>query len=508
MKEQDEAHSSTRISLHSLKNLLGNQQQSYLFEEQDKEFAEQFDVKLMNSIDRFGIDLTDLQAKVMEGILKGLSQTDYKGNITPEQVESISQERYSGKLPEIYKYVQQLPRLRATQSELLDWAGINRNSIACIARALEALNELSLNQFCFYYERLAYSKEGIPEKTKEGRWKKEQVVAVDTLFTVKKIIDSNTNVLSYYEITPSVIFLDQIDSYFILVPYKWREEVRSLVGNKKSSAYTFRFLLFLRYQYELKRRALKTDLAYQLKWTPEEIAIALKMPETVYKRKKDRMHSLLEDVYSVAKTLGYITDYSRLGPTDTLILNNQKYSMHKDLLPTSSLAVDLQSKEYELASALLKAFSDCRKKQDPHYHLSTHEENLYLLDFIELLKNRTSVEINQLIEWSMQQEYWSNRLATPSKLRKYFSEALVTYSLAKQPVKEQRFEENKKWAQTHLAAFESLYLPGTGPYLLILNKYVEIGYGIHGISINYEDKEFQNLVKENIKKHKLSDIKI
>jgi hypothetical protein len=131
---------------------------------------------------------------------------------------------------------------------------------------------------------------------------------------------------SLHEIVPSPIFLDQRESYFMLIPYNWREEVRELVGNKRASSYTFRFLLFLRYQYELKRRAEKIDNEhFTIKWNWEEIAIAIKMPESVYKRKKDRAQKILDDAYFVAKELGYLKEYDRDGVVDSLMLNEQKY---------------------------------------------------------------------------------------------------------------------------------------------------------------------------------------
>ena len=104
---------------------------------------------------------------------------------------------------------------------------------------------------------MALDKNGMPEIDSEGKWKKEEVMAVDTLFVIKEIRDQKEGKLEYYEIIPSPIFLDQRESYFMLIPYNWREEVRELVGNKKASSYTFCFLLFLRYQYELSRRTQK-----------------------------------------------------------------------------------------------------------------------------------------------------------------------------------------------------------------------------------------------------------
>lgn len=345
----------TQIALHSIRNILGEQQQQSLFSDHDRKFSEAYGIDLHSKIERFGIDLTDMQARVMEGVLRGFSITDYQGNIKESSTQEIAQSEYGGKLPEIYKYIESLPRLRLTQAKLLELSGIDRNSIASVARALEAFRDLGTKQYCFFYDRIACGNKGEPICDTSGAVTKEQVVAVDTLFTVKEVRDQQSGKLRYYEILPSPIFLDQRDSYFLLVPNNWREEVRRLYGNKKSSSYTFQFLLFLRYQYELKRRSETEINTYTISWAPEEIATAIKMSQTVIKRNPKRMNQVLEDAYSVAKKLGYLIDYSRRGYIDELTLNDDKYfsSKHvhhtsKDYETSMSRGVEQQEQETDL----------------------------------------------------------------------------------------------------------------------------------------------------------------
>ena len=237
----------TQIGLHSVRNMLGSEMQLSLFSDYTIEnLSSSSGVKLDGKIDRFGIDLTDIQSKIMEGILRGFTETNYRGNIEPRDTAQIAAEKYSkGELPLTYKYVKEVPRLRATQAQIMDWAGVNKNSIAEKERAVEALSHLGTAQYCFYYDRLAYGQDGVPEKDRSGRWKKEEVMAVDALFTIKEVREEQAGNLKYYEIEISPIFLDQRESYFMLIPYNWREEVRAIVGSKKASSYTFRFLLFL-----------------------------------------------------------------------------------------------------------------------------------------------------------------------------------------------------------------------------------------------------------------------
>ena len=311
-KEAGENQETTQMGLHSIKNILGDQRQVSMFSDHDQEFSKEYGVELQGTIDRFGIDLTNTQYQVMEGILWKFSKTGYKGTMSPVEVESIVKNKHLGKSPEIYTNITQLPKIRATQADILKWSGVNRESAACHARAVEAIRDLGSQQYCFYYDRLSYDENGVPKRDNKGLWKKEGVVAVDTLFTIKEVRGDTSGVLQYYEITPSAIFLDQRESYFMRIPLGWRQEVQTLVGKKKASSYTFRFLLFLRYQYELKRRVNLDTAQCQIKWAPEEIAIAIKMPESVYKRKKKRMNDILEDAYIVAKKLGYLFGYERI----------------------------------------------------------------------------------------------------------------------------------------------------------------------------------------------------
>ncbi|SPJ31860.1 hypothetical protein [Candidatus Protochlamydia amoebophila] len=111
-------------------------------------------------------------------------------------------------------------------------------------RAMEALKHLATAQYCFYYDRLVLDANGNPEKGADEKWKKEEVMAIDTLFVIKEIRNKPNGNLEYYEIIPSPIFLDQTESNFMLIPYNWREEVRSVVGSRKASLIHFAFFFF------------------------------------------------------------------------------------------------------------------------------------------------------------------------------------------------------------------------------------------------------------------------
>lgn len=491
----------TQIGLHSVSNFLGRKKNREMFETQHEKFCKEYGIKIRDNIQRFGIDITDIQMRVVEGILQGFSQTDYKGNIAPKDKIQLAKERFSGKVPDTYKYIDEIPRIRVSQTEVLKWAGIKKNSIAGKERALKALQDLGVHQYCFYYDRLAKDSRGEPVRDRKGYWKKESVVAVDSLFMVKEIRDEKTDAFQYYEIEPSSIFLDQRESYFLLIPYNWREEVRSIVGKKKASSYTFRFLLFLRYQYEMKRRSPNCTSPYQVKWSSEEVAIAINMPESVYRRKKDRMNKILEDAYSVAKTLGYLSDYDRKSDLDILTLNDEKYhlgcSRSGDSFVPSSKKPESSLKQEE---HLFNLFHRQRSVFDlNHYKPEGKEKEEELLQFSLLLKDRSLLEIEKVIYWGIPRKYWCVRLLTPEKLRKNFLEAF-TEMIASENEKN-RPAKNKNKAKLLL---EKIIKKDPSIRIEVLNRHIEfLGESGQPTVISYESKNFDQELQHAFSKWRI-----
>lgn len=491
---------STQIGLHSVSNLLGSPSQLSLFSEHDTEFSHKYGLHLEGTINRFGVDLTDMQSRIMEGILRGFTETSYKGNIASKKPQEIANERYNGEIPDSYKNLTEIPRLKISQAKILEWSGLSGGGISSWARALKALEDLGTTQFCFYYDRLAYDENGIPIKLNKTAWKKEEVYAVDTLFTIKEI--RNDKRVEYYEITPSAIFLDQRESYFMMVPFGWREEVKQIFGNKKTSSYTFRFLLFLRYQYEMKRRSKKQKGPYSIKWSPKEIAEAIKMPESIFNRKPKRMNEILSDAYSVAKHLGYLTSYERTGCLDILKLNDSKYfgGSEKTLLSKQNSPTISNNSE---AALILTHYQNCRKKLDPKYMLTSEKlTNSYLSEFQQLLKERTKDEIINLISWSIKSDFWFSRLSSPSKIRQNFSEALSSFKLKQVSDPKTRIAANITIAK---ALFKRVIKKPDSLNIEMLSKYIEFNYGGVGgyDTLEYSKNNFEESLHTLFKKYRV-----
>ena len=501
-------HHAMQIGLHSVRNIFGDQNQLSLFSDHSSFFCNEYGIKLQGTIDRFGVDLSDTQSKIMEGILRGFSETAYKGNIEPIGKDKVAAERYSGKLPPSFNNIKELPRLRVTQSKLLEMSGISKNSIASWARGVEAIKEIATTQFCFYYDRLVYDENGIPLKDHSGRWKKEEVIAVDSLFTIKEIREEVTGNLKYYEIEPSPIFLDQRESYFMLIPFGWREEVKALVGNKKASSYTFRLLLFLRFQYELFRRSPKKfKNPFQIRSSPEEIAIAIKMPESVYLRKKKRALEILEDAYSVAKRLGYLTDYTLTECQHVLTLNDSKYSHFNNLEDPTNLSLGIASgnpQQDQRIRLLFNLFHEMKRSIDPHHAIPQDSAmQTQLDDFKEVLEQRPFEDVEKLIRWALNAKFWCSQISTPKKLKENFGRAWSEFVLSKKLTQEEVESINKTFSKEKLSKYENTSFNGIN--ISVLNKYVEIvgGGAQQPVCIPYTDKNFRESLFDALKRYKI-----
>ncbi len=491
---------STQIGIHSVRNLLGSHEQLSLFSEMKDTIREKgFN---LDGIDRFGIELSETQFRMMEGILNAFTKTKYRGNIAPKRVEELEAEGHINET--VYQNILEIPRIKATQKEILEWAGFKSPSPGEKERALQALHELATARFCFCYDRLSYDANGKPEKDSRGRWNKEEVVAVDTLFLVKQIKKPGAKRLSYYEISPSAIFLDQRENFYILIPQGWREEVQQLFQKKKLSVYVFRFLLFIRYQYELLRRSKNQTPPYTIRGSAEEIAYALKMPEVTIRRNRKRLNATLDEVYEVGKRVGYLVDYKRTDVLDTLILNEEKFTRALNAKgrpleikqPQDPQELKIQK---ERGVELFDFFYSELSKRVPGTTIpKAIVMNKQVLIFVQILSTHRFEDVKTLLSWGLDQKFWCTQLSTPLKLKENFSKAWMEMSVNLKHDPAIRSDANRNLAKQ---VFEALKAKGSPIKVEILNKYIEVGDGVHQPDVvEYNDKQFKSKVIEALRK--------
>ena len=329
----EEGKKHTKIAIHTVSQFYGDNKQLSLFsDEKIDAFSRATGLSITNRPDSYGVVLNQSQRRVLEGILKAFTDSNYKGD------EEIDKATYSSKIYPInkiagaYSNVDKIPVVRLTQAEIIKLSGHDRTQGDKVD-VVEAISFLATKQFCFYWVRLKTEK-GKPVKDKSGDYVKEEVMEVGSLFRIKTV-RTEEGELQYYEIHPSAPLLDQVSNYFLLVPNDWREEVKQLTG-KRASSYTYELLLWLRLQYEQIRRynsgKNRKKKPFKISKSWEDVAIALKMPETMYKANRKRASKIIQEAYSTAIKLGYLIRVENNGATDILYLNEGYYPKPGELV--------------------------------------------------------------------------------------------------------------------------------------------------------------------------------
>lgn len=335
----------TKMAIHVTKQFYRDSKQLTLYSDEIVEnYASDTGIKLTNKPEGYGVILNQSQSRVFEGILKAFTETNYRGEEERDKFESlgkvvkVNSGRARDALSTPYKNIDTIPVIRLTQAELIERSGydLKAQRQSDKQHVIEALNFLATNQFCFYWMRLK-NENGKPVKNKRGDYVKEEVMEVGTLLRVKTVRNEESKKIEYYEIEPSAPILDQVDNYFLLVPVGWRKEVKELTG-KRASSYTYELLLWLRLQYEQIRQYNKgggkkrKPKPFKITKRWEDVAIALKMPKSMYKANRKRAAKIIQDAYSIAIKLGYLVKVEKSDVADTLYLNEDYYPKPGELV--------------------------------------------------------------------------------------------------------------------------------------------------------------------------------
>ena len=337
--EPEKRKEHTQISIHTVSQFFGdNKQLSFFSDEKIESYSRDTGLQIINKPESYGVVLNQSQRRVLEGILKAFSDTNYQGVEQVDKFKSLELVHYTGsskareRINEAYKNAPYIPVVKLSQAEIIRLSGHDRTQGDKVD-VVEAINFLATKQFCFYWVRLK-TEQGKPVKDKSGDFVKEEVMEVGSLFRIKTI-RTEEGELQYYEIHPSAPLLDQVNNYFLLVPNDWREEVKQLTG-KRASSYTYELLLWLRLQYEQIRRynsgKNRKKKPFKIIKSWEDVAIALKMPETMYKANRKRASKIIQEAYSIAIKLGYLLRVENNVATDILYLNESYYPKPGELV--------------------------------------------------------------------------------------------------------------------------------------------------------------------------------
>jgi len=133
------------------------------------------------------------------------------------------------------------------------------------------------------------------------------------------------------------------------------------------------------------------------------------MPESVYEKNTKRAIKLLDEVYSVALDLGYLTSYDRSSGVGIIVLRDEKYYKPGDFLFSSSSSAKAIAALNSVSSSVSKEAEDLpkqiyqeRRKLDAAEKLPEDEiKKAYVQELIQLLKERTPEDIIKLVLWGL-----------------------------------------------------------------------------------------------------------
>lgn len=297
-----------------------------IFEDTHKETEEDGGGKKLPA--QYGVALNQVESQVLDGIFKKFTETDYQGDIQMTKERYAKQYQYPTDTLQAYKNVTFIPVLRLGQRELARISGMSEEYRQ---KAVEALKKLSREPYVFIWHRLVYDKKGRPMMdSRTHEYVKERVTEVSSILRTQEVADEAGN-FKYYEISPSAALIDQIDNYFLIMPANWREEVKQITG-KRESDYTYKFLEWLRMNFEeIRRHNAKPgnkgkQRPYVIKRTWEQVAEQLMMPSSIAKKNRARARNIIQRAYEVAYMLKYLErPVENDGYNDVIVMNVDKY---------------------------------------------------------------------------------------------------------------------------------------------------------------------------------------
>jgi hypothetical protein len=140
----------TKIAIHTVSQFYGDNKQLSLFsDEKIDAFSRATGLSINNRPDSYGVVLNQSQRKVLEGILKAFTDSNYKGD------EEIDKATYSSsiypinKIAGAYSNIDKIPVVRLTQAEIIKLSGHDRTQGDKVD-VVEAISFLATKQFCFY----------------------------------------------------------------------------------------------------------------------------------------------------------------------------------------------------------------------------------------------------------------------------------------------------------------------------------------------------------------------
>ena len=108
------------------------------------------------------------------------------------------------------------------------------------------------------------------------------------------------------ELVISSVFVDQRESYFLSIPDSASKELQKYLNSKRVPSSLLNFILYVRYQQELRRRG-KRSWKLEVNW--EDLAKIVRISKLSIQRKKGEVVKNLEKAMKAATELGYLKSW-------------------------------------------------------------------------------------------------------------------------------------------------------------------------------------------------------
>jgi len=247
-----------------------------------------------------GLDFSVSEDKAFSALQVLLDKTDYRGN---EPGLVVYSEDYKG------EYL--LPRISMTFSEYLDAYGLKKSSSGRYSRAqrenaLKALASLTEPRR-IVYERKYYKGRGAARKKVS-----DMVVVRRPLISLiegyKELEEpeaqairageSNAQRLTRIVVECSPLFVDTVDTFYLLKPIRLHDEIKQLTGKARISRAVSLFIEWL-----------LTKNTKTVRISKDELAKKIRLGYLITQRKPSLIRKRLDEAFDVAKELGYLLDY-------------------------------------------------------------------------------------------------------------------------------------------------------------------------------------------------------
>lgn len=295
-------------------------------------------------IDVIGIDITKVQNQALFAVQVLLDETNYKGH---SKTSELKKETNS------FKFSGELPIIRFTPAKYLDAFGVNKKVTKREkfeyhgnqrSEALKALEDLSKKKYLFHYKKKYW---------KEGKEVYDIVTTVRNLYNLtykyeavnkneiallkeEKTTSSLEKKLSFIELEPCPLLVDQMQTYFVLKPANFYQEINLELDRPSKQVVLFiEFLIAEVTKKEMFSKSKNEEMEWKIEISIENLVYKLRMESLLEGNRISRIKTQLKKCYDSAKKLGYLVEEINPGKDlksiEKLVLNPDKFRRVKEI---------------------------------------------------------------------------------------------------------------------------------------------------------------------------------